>query len=98
MRSDLTKDKNSFKRVVNLVIVDEKRDQTLIRIVEQRRSVEDYYNKVIRFKSLSIEDWVLKRVFPKMNEWMERKLGANWEDPYPVKEIIPSRANILKNA
>lgn len=49
MRSDLTKDQNSSERAIEFVLAKDKRDQALRKIVEQKRSVIDYYNKVIRF-------------------------------------------------
>lgn len=57
----------------------------------------DFYNKVEHFKSFSLGDWVLRKVFPNKKEWMARKLGENLEGPYQIRVVTLGKAYLLKS-
>lgn len=59
MRLVITEYQNTLNRAFDLVLEKEKSDEALRRKIVQKKSVEDYYNKVVRFKSFSVENWVL---------------------------------------
>lgn len=59
MRLVITEYQNTLNRAFDLVLEKEKSDEALRRKIVQKKSVEDYYNKFVRFKSFSVENWVL---------------------------------------
>lgn len=73
--STLIEDENTLNRAIDLFIIEEKRNKSLRRILQQKKSVIDYY-KVVYFKSFSLGHLVLRKVFPN-KEWMIGKLGTN---------------------
>ena len=68
--------------------IEEKRDQALLRIQNYEHQIESYYNKKVKSRPLELGNLVLRKVFENTKEWKAGKLGANWEGPYKITEIV----------
>ena len=68
--------------------IEEKRDQALLRIQNYQHHIESYYNKKVKSRPLELGNLVLRKVFKNTKEWKAGKLGANWEGPYMITEIV----------
>ncbi|XP_048628323.1 uncharacterized protein LOC125597842 [Brassica napus] len=68
--------------------IEEKRDQALLRIQNYQHQIESYYNKKVKSRPLEMGNLVLRKVFENTKEWKAGKLGANWEGPYKIVEVI----------
>ncbi|XP_033517671.1 uncharacterized protein [Nicotiana tomentosiformis] len=71
---------------VNLDILEEWREATLIRMEAQKKMIERYYNRKDNLRYFMIGDFVLKKVFRSTKEANAGKLSPNWEDPYRGKD------------
>ncbi|KAG7556987.1 Integrase catalytic core [Arabidopsis suecica] len=68
--------------------VDERRDQSLIRLQNYQQLTARYYNSKLKNRPLNVGDFVLRRVFDNTKEEGAGKLGINWEDPYQITEKV----------
>ncbi|KAL0660696.1 hypothetical protein Bca4012_097533 [Brassica carinata] len=68
--------------------IEEKRDQALLRIQNYQHQIVSYYNKKVKSRPLEMGNLVLRKVFQNTKEWKAGKLGANWEGPYKIVEVI----------
>ncbi|WZY87100.1 hypothetical protein YC2023_033484 [Brassica napus] len=68
--------------------IEEKRDQEFLRIQNYQLQIERYYNKKVKSRPLELGKLVIRKVFENTKEWKARKLGASWEGPYKITEII----------
>ncbi|KAG7594217.1 Retrotransposon gag domain [Arabidopsis thaliana x Arabidopsis arenosa] len=68
--------------------IDERRDQSLIRLQNYQQLTARYYNSKLKNRPLNIGDFVLRRVFDNTKEEGTGKLGINWEGPYQIIEKI----------
>ncbi|KAG7543412.1 Retrotransposon gag domain [Arabidopsis thaliana x Arabidopsis arenosa] len=69
-------------------VLDERRDQSLIRLQNYQQMTARYYNSKLKNRSLNVGDFVLRRVFDNTKEEGAGKLGINWEGPYQITEKI----------
>ena len=72
----------------SLDLLDERRDQALIRMANYQQSVAKYYNSKVRPRTFNEGDLVLRKVFQNTAEPNAGKLGANWEGPYRIMKVI----------
>lgn len=68
--------------------IEEKHNQALLRIQNYQHQIEGFYNKKVKSRPLEIGNLVLRKVFVNTKEWKAGKLGANWEGPYKITEIV----------
>ncbi|KAL0649767.1 hypothetical protein Bca4012_092458 [Brassica carinata] len=68
--------------------IEEKCDQALLRIQNYQHQIESYYNKKVKSRPLELGNLVLRKVFENTKEWKAEKLGANWEGPYKIIEVV----------
>ncbi|KAG7548068.1 Ribonuclease H domain [Arabidopsis suecica] len=68
-------------------VLDERRDQSLIRLQNYQQMTARYYNSKLKNRPLNVGDFVLRRVFDNTKEGAG-KLGINWEGPYQITEKI----------
>lgn len=68
--------------------IEERRDQALLRIQNYQHQIESYYNKKVKSRPLELGNLVLQKVFENTKEWKAGKLGANWEGPYKIIEVV----------
>ncbi|KAG2266054.1 hypothetical protein Bca52824_073133 [Brassica carinata] len=68
--------------------IEEKHDQALLYIQNYQHQIQRYYNKKVNSRPLEIGNLVLRKLFENTKEWKAGKLGANWEGPYKITEIV----------
>lgn len=72
----------------SLDILDERRDEALVRMANYQQSVAKYYNSKVRPRTFNEGDLVLRKVFQNTAEPNAGKLGANWEGPYRIIKVV----------
>ncbi|XP_070014520.1 uncharacterized protein [Nicotiana sylvestris] len=82
-----TEDSNEEKMRVNLDLLEERRETTLIRMAAQKQIIEQYYNPKAHLRYFKIGDFSLKKVFQSTKAANARKLSPNWEGPYKIRGI-----------
>ncbi|XP_075492471.1 uncharacterized protein LOC142530524 [Primulina tabacum] len=80
---------NDQSRAMELDLVEEKREQALIRMEAYRGRVMKSYNKRVRIRDFQIGDLVMKKVNTAGNVG---KLEARWEGPLKITRKVSSRA------
>ena len=68
-------------------MLDERREQALIRIAAYQNRATKFWNKHIRERQFKVGDWVLRKVFQNTEESRDGKLSQTFEGPYKVVEI-----------
>ncbi|CAA7017904.1 unnamed protein product [Microthlaspi erraticum] len=79
---------NHLMLLDELDLINERRDQALIRIENYQQATARYYNGNVRSRRFRIGDLVLRKVFQKTAELNAGKLGANWEGPYKIIDVV----------
>ncbi|KAG7559439.1 Ribonuclease H domain [Arabidopsis thaliana x Arabidopsis arenosa] len=89
-RSEAPLNEESNSKLLEDVLdtIDERRDQSLIRLQNYQQLPARYYNSKLKNRPLNVGDFVLRRVFDNTKEEGARKLGINWEGPYQITEKI----------
>ncbi|KAG7564134.1 Ribonuclease H-like superfamily [Arabidopsis suecica] len=89
-RSEAPLNEKSNSKVLEDVLdtIDERRDQSLIRLQNYQQLTARYYNSKLKNIPLNVGDFVLRRVFDNKKEEGAGKLGINWEGPYQITEKI----------
>ena len=70
------------------ITIEEKREAVQRRAEVYQRAIAKAYNKHVRMREFKIRDLVLRKVFQNTKNPGEGKLGANWEGPYRIMEIV----------
>ena len=86
---------NDAQLWANLDLLDEAREQALIRMVVYRHRVTRYYNSQVKSKVFKVKDLVLRRAEVSQSTTIT-KLSPKWEDPYRVAKAIRPRAYQLQ--
>ena len=73
---------------LNLVVLDEKREQVLKRIEDYQRKTARYYDRKVKPRSYKPGDLVLKKLMSVRKDPTHGKLGPNWEGPYIVSRVV----------
>ncbi|XP_075077219.1 uncharacterized protein LOC142163961 [Nicotiana tabacum] len=81
---------------VNLDLIEERREATLIRMAAQNYMIERYYNSKANLRYFKIRDFVLKKVFRSTKVSNAGKLSPNGEGPYRVRGIAGKGAYELE--
>ncbi|XP_070013558.1 uncharacterized protein [Nicotiana sylvestris] len=92
-----TKELNEEEMRVNLDLLEERRETTLIRMTSQKQVIERYYNRKARLRYFKIGDYVLKKVFQSTGATNVGKLSPNWEGPYKIYGIARKGAYELES-
>ena len=74
--------------LLNLDLLEEKREQALKRAEDYHRKTTKYYDQRVRPRSFKPDDLVLKKLLPARKDPTHGKLGPNWEGPYVVSRIV----------
>ncbi|XP_010456767.1 PREDICTED: uncharacterized protein LOC104738264 [Camelina sativa] len=72
----------------NLTIIDEKREQALVRAQNYHNSIARFYNSKVRLWNFIIGERVLRKVFDHKKEKNAGKMGTKWEGAYRITEIV----------
>ncbi|XP_073051360.1 uncharacterized protein [Primulina eburnea] len=86
---------NEDSRALELDLLEEKRDQAMIRMEAYRNRVMKSYNKRVQVRDLQIGDLVMKKVNPAGDVG---KLEARWEGPYKIIRRVSSGSFYLEDA
>ncbi|KAG7599500.1 Reverse transcriptase domain [Arabidopsis suecica] len=89
-RSEAPLNEESNSKLLEDVLdtIDERRDQSLIRLQNYQQLTARYNNSKLKNRPLNVGDFVLRRVFDNTKEEGAGKLGINWEGPYQITEKI----------
>lgn len=68
--------------------LNEKRDDSQLKLAIYQRKITRYYNAKVKKKSFQINDLGLRRAFLSFKEPSVGALGPNWKVPYRMKEEI----------
>ncbi|XP_024009904.1 uncharacterized protein LOC112085120 [Eutrema salsugineum] len=79
---------NHLMMLDELDLINEKRDQALVRIQNYQQATARYYNKNVRSRRFKEGELVLRKVFQNTAEKNAGKLGANWEGPYKITKVV----------
>ncbi|XP_075076273.1 uncharacterized protein LOC142162944 [Nicotiana tabacum] len=82
-----TEESNEEEIWVNLDLLQERRENALIRMAAQKQVIERYYNRKAHLRYFKIGDYVLKKVFQSTRAANAGKLSPTWEGPYKVHGI-----------
>nr|XP_033508392.1 uncharacterized protein LOC117273342 [Nicotiana tomentosiformis] len=91
-----TESANEEELWVNLDLIKERREATLIRMEVQKQMIEQYYNRKVNLWYFKIGDFVFKRVFQSTKVANAGKLSPNWEGPYIFRGIARKGAYELE--
>ena len=81
-------EQNNAMMLNNLDLINERRDQALVRIQYYQHAAAQYYNSNVRNRKFNEGELVLRKVFQNTTEQNAGKLGANWEGPYNVIKVV----------
>ncbi|KAG7557044.1 Integrase catalytic core [Arabidopsis suecica] len=89
-RSEAPLNEESNSKLLEDVLdtINERRDQSLIRLQNYQQLTARKYNSKLKNRPLNVGDFVLRRVFDNTKEEGAGKLGINWEGPYQITEKI----------
>ena len=79
----------------HLDLIEERREQSAVRAVIYQQRMARFYNKRVRTRSFLPGDLVLRKVTLNTRRPEEGSLGAKWEGPYKIIEIVRPGAYIL---
>ena len=63
-------------------------DIALERIISQKQAISRCYNAKVKHRHLQVGDLVLKKAEFSIAEKRDGKLGANWEGPYKIIQVL----------
>jgi hypothetical protein len=69
-------------------LLDEKREYARLRMMAYQQRAARYYNSKTKARRFRSGDLVLRKVFQNTKERGAGVLGANWEGPYRIKEVM----------
>ncbi|XP_021770746.1 uncharacterized protein LOC110734930 [Chenopodium quinoa] len=84
----MTPERNSEELSHDLDTVEERRDLEYIRMATYQQMVARSFNKNVKARMFKVGDWVLRKLFQNTQELNAGKLGATWEGPYQIVEVI----------
>lgn len=86
---------NDDLRRLELDFLEEKRDESQVKLASYQRKMMRYYNAKVKKRVFRIGDLALRRVFPSAKDPGTGTLGPNWEGPYRITaEIRPGTYEI----
>ena len=95
--SELDPVQNNLAQSQALDLLDERREQALIRLGSYQQQLRKDYNKNVRPRSFQQRDLVLRKVLWSTKNQTEGKLGPNWEGPYRVRSLTGTGAYHLED-
>ena len=76
--------------------LEEKREESQIRVVEYQSQVPRYYNAWVKPRQFQLNDLVLRKVTQITKNLGGKKTGEAWEGPYRVTKIVRPRTYHLE--
>nr|GEX73022.1 reverse transcriptase domain-containing protein [Tanacetum cinerariifolium] len=81
----IREDENEDELHLNMYILQERREATVIREAKYKTKIEEYYNQKVKLMSFKSDEYVFRRNEASRVE-DQGKLGLKWEGPYRVTE------------
>ncbi|GKV41028.1 hypothetical protein SLEP1_g48609 [Rubroshorea leprosula] len=81
----------------NLDLLDDLREEALLRTLVYKQKIANFYNKRVRPRSFKVGDLVLRKAGLTGFETRFGKLASNWEGPYTVAEVPHPGVYILRD-
>ncbi|XP_070047312.1 uncharacterized protein [Nicotiana tomentosiformis] len=78
---------NNEAMLINLELLEERRDLAHVRIVDQKQRMERYYNRRANFRYFKVGNLVMRKISQNTRELNAGKLGPTWEGPYRISAI-----------
>ncbi|KAG7548011.1 Ribonuclease H domain [Arabidopsis suecica] len=72
----------------NIYLIEERRDEAMIRIQNNQQAAAHFYNSKIKIRRFSLGELVLRKVFSNTKKPNAGKQGTNWEGPYRIIEVV----------
>src|SRR4051812_19847036 len=69
-------------------MIDEVRDNAIRRIISQKHVISRRYNSKVKHRQLQVRDLMLKKAEFSTAEKRDGKLGASWEGPYKIIQVL----------
>ena len=79
--------RNDLTQSQALNLLEERREQTMIRLASYQQQLKKGYNKNVRPRSFQQGDLVLKKVLGNTKNLNDGKLRPNWEGPYRIRTV-----------
>uniref|UniRef100_A0A2N9EIF7 Integrase zinc-binding domain-containing protein n=1 Tax=Fagus sylvatica TaxID=28930 RepID=A0A2N9EIF7_FAGSY len=89
--------RNDMAQSQALDLLEERREQAMIRLASYQQQLKKGYNKNIRPRSFQQGDLVLRKVLGNTKNPTDGKLGPNWEGPYRVRFVTGTGAYHLED-
>ncbi|XP_070039114.1 uncharacterized protein [Nicotiana tomentosiformis] len=88
---------NNEAMLINLELLEERRDLAHVRMAAQKQRMERYYNQRTNLRFFRVGDLVLRKVTQNTRELNVDKLASTWEGPYRVSAITGKWSYELEN-
>ncbi|KAG7600736.1 Ribonuclease H-like superfamily [Arabidopsis suecica] len=88
---------NSELMVDVIYTIEERRDQSLIRMQNYQNAAARYYNSNVRNLYFDVGNLVLRKVQQNTTEDGAGKLSINWEGPYRITQVVRNGVYRLEN-
>ena len=87
-RANYDEGNNEIQMAAEVDLIDERRDQSRLRLAAYQQRTAKYYNSRVQQRRFQVNNLVLRRVFQNTKEWKAGNLGATWEGPYKIIEVM----------
>ena len=81
-------DKNEEEKPVNLELLPETRGNALLEAIWYKQRVIRHFNRRVKPRPVRLGIWVVRKVEAMRLLHRNGKLGANWDKPHKVTEVI----------
>lgn len=71
----------------DLLLNEEKIDNSLIQIESKKRMIPKSYNRSMKHKHFIIGDWILRKVLGNKGETTYEKISSSLEGPYQIYDV-----------
>nr|XP_009616293.1 uncharacterized protein LOC104108861 [Nicotiana tomentosiformis]XP_016513227.1 PREDICTED: uncharacterized protein LOC107830239 [Nicotiana tabacum] len=95
--SHTNEESNSEAMLINLELLEGRRDLAHVRMTAQKQRMERYYNQRTNLRYFKVGDLVLRKVTQNTRELNADKLAFTWEGPYPISAITGKGSYELEN-
>ena len=89
-RSTYEQDQNNVLMRVELDLLEERREQSQLRVASYQQRTARYYNSKVKNREFKLGDLVLRQVLPNTKEHGAGVFGPSWEGPYVIDAVIRS--------
>jgi len=95
--SQANEESNSEAMLINLELLEERRDLAHVRMEAQKQKMERCYSQTTNLRYSKVGNLVLRKVTENTRELNADKLASTWEGPYRVSAITSKWSYELEN-